>query len=182
VNRRSSRARVGAGASSSPAQFGRHGKLCGVDHIPAMRPAGRSSISSRQYRPSTGRRCHLRRPRRHWQPGKPPGTPARTQSSDAERGGVVLHVPARPGRSGEHSDRAASAHRGSTALPDDPGTRMSRQSRGSGDTGAGQPRTGIAQSGPRRPYPIQTSTPTTTTATSEAPPQISHARVASCRH
>ncbi|ABG92478.1 hypothetical protein RHA1_ro00643 [Rhodococcus jostii RHA1] len=36
--------------------------------------------------------------------------------------------------------------------------------------------------GLRRPHPIQMSTPTTTTATSEAPPQISHARVASCRH
>jgi len=34
----------------------------------------------------------------------------------------------------------------------------------------------------RHRHPTQISTPTTATATSEAPPQISHARVAKCRH
>ncbi|AHK32060.1 hypothetical protein Pd630_LPD04847 [Rhodococcus opacus PD630] len=72
-----------------------------MDHIAATRPAGRSTISSRQYTPRTGRRCNLQRPGRHW----------------PERGRVLLHVPARPGRSGEHSDRAASAHRGLRRTP-----------------------------------------------------------------
>lgn len=79
------------------------------------------------------------------------------RTSAAGTGAVSFHTSRRgPVRAEIHSDRAASVH------PTD--HRIHRR------TGA------------RYPHPTQISTPTTTTATSEAPPQISHARVASCRH